>query len=106
VSGPALEIGRTALADRAWIEAMRIRLVREAGFMDALLAQGRLKILGGTALFRLAGAPRAWALFEHLGKRGILVRPFQHELRWLRFGLPADETARQRLAAALAEWDG
>ncbi len=104
VSGPALEIGRIALADRAWIEAMRIRLLREAGFMDALLTQGGLAVLGGTSLFRLAAAPRAWALYEYLGKRGILVRPFQHELRWLRFGLPPDEAARQRLTTALADW--
>jgi cobalamin biosynthetic protein CobC len=104
VSGPALEIGRVALTDRAWIEAMRIRLTREAGFMDALLTQGGLAPLGGTSLFRLAGAPRAWSLYEFLGKRGILVRPFQHELRWLRFGLAADEAARQRLSAALADW--
>ncbi len=68
VSGPALEIGRIALADRAWIDAMRIRLAREAAFMDAVLAQGGLAILGGTSLFRLAGASRAWALFEYLGQ--------------------------------------
>lgn len=104
VSGPALEVGRMALADHAWIAAMRSKLATEAARTDALLSQSGLAILGGTALFRLAGAPRAWALFEHLGKRGILVRAFQSELRWLRFGLPPDEAARKRLSAALAAW--
>jgi cobalamin biosynthetic protein CobC len=106
VSGPALEIGRIALADAAWIAAMRVRLAEEATKLDALLTAGGLAVLGGTSLFRLAGAPRAWSLFEHLGKRGILVRPFAEQARWLRFGLPGDEAARRRLAAALAEWTG
>ncbi|HEY1720307.1 MAG TPA: threonine-phosphate decarboxylase CobD [Magnetospirillaceae bacterium] len=104
VSGPALEIGRIALADHAWASAMRSKLATETARMDVLLTKGGLAILGGTSLFRLAGAPRAWTLFEYLGKRGILVRPFPEQPRWLRFGLPADAAARKRLATALAEW--
>ena len=106
VSGPALEIGQIALADADWVAAMRAKLADEATKLDALLTAGGLAVLGGTSLFRLAGAPRAWSLFEHLAKRGILVRPFAEQARWLRFGLPGDEAARKRLAAALAEWDG
>ena len=106
VSGPALEIGRVAIADRGWIEAMRAKLKSEAKRLDATLAEAGLAILGGTDLFRLAGAPRAWALFEHLGRQGILVRPFAEQPRWLRFGLPPSPAARKRLATALAAWRG
>lgn len=106
VSGLALAIGRVALADKGWIATTRVKLAAEAAQLDELLHAGGLAVLGGTSLFRLAGAPRAWSLFEHLAKRGILVRPFAEQPRWLRFGLPADEAARRRLAAALAEWGG
>jgi cobalamin biosynthetic protein CobC len=104
VSGPALEVGRVALADQGWIDAMRTRLAAEAALLDETLAAADLAILGGTSLFRLVGAPRAWSLYEHLGRHGILVRPFAEQPRWLRFGLPPDAGARQRLVAALAAW--
>lgn len=106
VSGPAIAIGRAALADTAWSEGTRARLRDEAALLDALLTGARLSILGGTDLFRLANASRAWALYEHLGARGILVRPFAGQPRWLRFGLPPGEEGRHRLAQALREWEG
>ncbi|PKU25894.1 threonine-phosphate decarboxylase CobD [Telmatospirillum siberiense] len=104
VSGPALHIGRIALADQEWMEKARVRLVREAGLLDTLLAKAELSIAGGTALFRLINAPRAWALYEHLGQRGILVRPFAASPRWLRVGLPPGEEGRRRLEMALTDW--
>jgi cobalamin biosynthetic protein CobC len=104
VGGAALEIGRVALADAKWIAETRRRLAGEADLLDAVLVSAGLAIVGGTPLFRLAGAPRAWALYEHLGKHGILVRPFAEQPRWLRFGLPPDAQARDRLAMALAAW--
>jgi cobalamin biosynthetic protein CobC len=104
VSGPALHVGQIALADQSWIESARARLIREAALLDALLIQAKLTVTGGTALFRLVNAPRAWALYEHLGQRGILVRPFAASPRWLRIGLPPGEDGRQRLVGALSEW--
>jgi cobalamin biosynthetic protein CobC len=104
VSGPALQVGRIALADKPWIESARANLIREAALLDSLLSQAKLSVTGGTALFRLVNAPRAWALYEHLGQRGILVRPFVASPRWLRIGLPPGKTGRQRLADALSEW--
>ena len=83
---------------------MRARLDDEAAQLDAVIGKAGFGIAGGTALFRLADAPRAWALFEHLGRQGILVRPFAEHPRWLRIGLPLDRAARDRLAAALAAW--
>jgi cobalamin biosynthetic protein CobC len=104
VSGPALAIGCAALSDRVWIANMRHRLERETASFDTLLTRAHLSVVGGTSLFRLVGAPRAWALYEHLGQQGILVRPFVTSPRWLRFGLPADEDERQRLRRALEEF--
>jgi cobalamin biosynthetic protein CobC len=106
VSGPAIAIGVRALADADWIAGTRTRLEAEAAALDEILIAGGLAIVGGTNLFRLTSAARAWALYEHLGKRGILTRAFAEQPRWLRFGLPPDESARRRLAGALAEWEG
>jgi cobalamin biosynthetic protein CobC len=100
-----LQIGRIALADRAWIEAARARLIREAGLLDTVLVRAKLSVTGGTALFRLVNAPRAWALYEHLGQKGILARPFAASPRWLRIGLPPGEDERARLAEALSDWN-
>ncbi len=104
VGGPALEVGRQALRDEVWIAENRRRLAQETRLLDALLVQAGLSVVGGTHLFRLVNAPRAWALYEHLGQNGILVRPFAASPRWLRVGLPPDQAARQRLAAALKDW--
>lgn len=106
VSAPALAVGTAALGDEAWITAMRRRLRAEAAALDEVLSSAGLPPVGGTDLFRLVVAARAWALYEHLGSRGILVRPFADSPRWLRFGLPAGTAARERLRRALAEWAG
>lgn len=105
VAGPALAVGRQALADHEWIATARQRLQDEAAALDVLLAGVGLSVIGGTPLFRLVNASRAWALYEHLGQRGILVRPFAAAPRWLRFGLPPGAVARQRLGAALKAWE-
>jgi cobalamin biosynthetic protein CobC len=104
VSGPALAIGTVALADRRWMSEMRRRLAGEAAALDGVLTRGQLSVVGGTHLFRLVNAPRAWALYEHLGQRGILVRPFVSSPRWLRFGLPAGEDQARRLSQALEQF--
>lgn len=101
VSGPALAIGSLALGDEAWLETARVRLACEARRLDALLAASGAAVIGGTALFRLAAHADAPRLAERLGMAGILVRTFAHEPTWLRFGIPGDARARQRLAAAL-----
>ena len=101
VSGPALEIGAAALADRAWLEAMRERLGEDARRLDALLASAGLSILGGTPLFRLAAGEGAAGLADRLGAHGIHLRRFPHDPRLLRFGLPESEPEWQRLTDAL-----
>ena len=104
VGGPVLELGRQALSDAAWIEEARRRLIHDSNALNSLLGRAGLSTIGGTTLFTLVNAPRAWALFEYLGQQGILVRPFSTAPRWLRFGLPPDEAGRQRLEAALKAW--
>lgn len=103
VSGPALRIGSMALADRAWAAAMRRQLAGDAAQLDALLGAAGLRVIGGTSLFRFVATPDAAALWERLGRAGILVRAFEAMPGRLRFGLPGSEAAWQRLAAALAE---
>jgi cobalamin biosynthetic protein CobC len=105
VSGPAIAIGEAALADNAWIEAMRSLLAQEARRLDALLTDAGLKIVGGTLLFRLVQTPAAAALYGSLGRSGVLVRRFAAHPTWLRFGLPGDEQAWERLTRALVGVD-
>lgn len=101
VSGPAIAVGRTALADTAWrTETARAR-VRDAARLDRLLEGAGCRILGGTCLFRLAEPEDARRLFAQLGRRGIWVRRFQDQPGKLRFGLPGSEADWTRLAQAL-----
>jgi cobalamin biosynthetic protein CobC len=102
VSGPAIAIGETALADLAWTKAMRTTLAADTSRLDELLAGAGLDIVGGTSLFRLVHTVKANALFHHLGGAGILVRRFIEQPTWLRFGLPGNEDAWIRLRGVLA----
>ena len=102
VSGPAIAVGEIALADAPWIAATRARLETEAQQLDALLVNAGLDLVGGTSLFRLVRSAAASELFHRLGRAGIFVRRFAERPDWLRFGLPRDETAWQRLETALS----
>ncbi|MBN9508606.1 MAG: threonine-phosphate decarboxylase [Alphaproteobacteria bacterium] len=103
VSGPAIATGTAALADIDWQAAMRTRLAAQGAALAALLRATGLDVLGGTPLFCLAAHPRAAALCEGLGARGILVRRFAHAPTWLRFGLPGTPAAWARLRTALIQ---
>jgi cobalamin biosynthesis protein CobC len=101
VSGPALVIGRAALSDQSWIAATRERLTRQAARLDAVLRAADLDIAGGTSLFRLARHRDARAIHTRLAQEQIWTRRFDHAGDLLRFGLPGDDVALQRLALAL-----
>ena len=101
VSGPAIAIGAAALADRQWLAATSARLARDAARLDGLLQHAGLTLVGGTALFRLARHPSAPALFDRLGRAGLLVRRFGDRPEWLRFGIPGSPGAFKRLVQAL-----
>ncbi|HSI39900.1 MAG TPA: threonine-phosphate decarboxylase CobD [Xanthobacteraceae bacterium] len=101
VSGPAIAIGTAALRDRDWLERTRRRTERAAARLDRLLERAGLRVVGGTALFRLAAHDDAPEIFAALGRAGILVRRFPARPHWLRFGLPAGAPAWDRLERAL-----
>lgn len=104
VSGPALEYGIRALADRAWQDDMRVRLASEAVRLDGLLAAHGIPVDGGTGLFRHATVDDANRLFAMLGTRGILTRNFAGRPNELRFGLPGSGQEWRRLEVALSAW--
>lgn len=90
VSGPALQIGASALADRDWAESTRQRLAGDADRLDALMAKhGHL--VGGTSLFRLYDVGSAAHWQERLASHCIWSRIFPYSAGWLRLGLPAPD---------------
>ncbi len=104
VSGPAAVVGAVALADEGWSQSTRVRLKAAAARLDGILVRAGLAIAGGTSLFRLVEARRAAELFEHLVRAAILVRRFHNQPQRLRFGIPADDVAFERLNEALGTW--
>jgi cobalamin biosynthetic protein CobC len=101
VSGPALRIGKTALGDTLWLEETIARLRSNQERLDKMLEAAEFTLLGGTPLFRLACHVKATEIVDKLGRHGIHVRVFSSEPQWLRFGLPGDEPAWDRLSVAL-----
>jgi cobalamin biosynthetic protein CobC len=102
VSGPAIEIGVRALADRAWLEAAKQQLAQDVTRLDRILREAGLAVIGGTLLFRLVRSGGASGLYQRLGEAGLLVRSFDYRPDWLRFGIPGGEDEWRRLTEALA----
>jgi len=101
VSGPALTIAAAAYSDEAWIGAERSRLDRAAADLDRVLTGAGLRVAGGTSSFRLVEDANAPAIHERLARAGLLVRAFDAAPARLRFGLPPDRAALDRLSGAL-----
>ena len=100
VSGPALVVAERLM--RSDLSALRAGIAeRHAGLMAVLSAAG-LTVAGGRDLFALVEHERAFALYEHLARHHILVRPFDYAPRWLRIGLAPDGAGDARLATALS----
>jgi len=102
VSGPSLAIGAAALRDAAWIAATRTRLAQDSARLAALLDRAGMRIAGRTDLFVLAEHDAAREILQGLAERRILVRGFDYNPRWLRFGLPQREQEFVLLESALA----
>jgi cobalamin biosynthesis protein CobC len=100
-SGPALLIGAAALGDQQWADDTRGKLDQEARKLDEVLAKAGFTSAGGTPLFRLARHRRAAKLHAVLARRHIWCRSFDWADDLLRFGLPPDAAALDRLAVAL-----
>lgn len=103
VSGPTRWVARHALADTRLQEERRQALARDGVRLATLLREHGLEATG-TALFQWLPHLQAGELYEHLARRGILVRRFDSPPS-LRFGLPADEAGWSRLRQALGEWN-
>lgn len=103
VSSAAIAIGTAAYRDRHWQTETRQSLADSASNLDALLRRHGLEPRGDCPLFRLVDTPDAAAIFECLGRAGILARPFDYAPGWLRFGLPRDAAALDRLDRALGD---
>tara|TARA_Y100001936_G_scaffold253553_1_gene318906 strand:+ start:11333 stop:12340 length:1008 start_codon:yes stop_codon:yes gene_type:complete len=101
VSGAAIEIGSRALADQNWINETRQSLASARQHLDEMVISANLNLVGGTDLFRLTRSETASAVYEKLGRAGILVRAFDDRQDWLRFGLPGSEAEFIRLEEAL-----
>ncbi|MDP2751071.1 MAG: threonine-phosphate decarboxylase CobD [Rhodocyclaceae bacterium] len=124
VAHPARWVARHALVDKDWQATQRWRLaaaskrlallLRNAGLTwnnpcppDEWFHYSRVAIghvsLGtptGTAFFQTVITPNAAEIHEQLARQGILVRCFEESLR---FGLPEDEAAWQRLTQATTQ---
>lgn len=103
VSGPAIAIGTAALNDDAWASRTRIALVTQAMKLDRVLGDAGFTVVGGTPLYRLARRADAAGIHGALARQQIWCRRFGWADDLLRFGLPPDAAAMQRLAAALPD---
>lgn len=106
VAADAIAAGVAAYSDPLWAERTRIRLRTAARKLDAILLRSDFSVVGGTSLFRLARSEIASARFDQLLRAGILVRPFNHDTRLLRFGLPHGDAAWRRLRDTLRKRPG
>lgn len=89
VSGPAIAVGGTALADRDWAAASISRLQDDAQRLDGLAAGAGWRLVGGGHLFRLYETPDAEAAQQRLARHHVWSRIFPWHWHWLRLGLPA-----------------
>jgi cobalamin biosynthetic protein CobC len=101
VSGPAVAVGRAALADTVWQAEARVRLARDAARLDALAAGAGWGLVGGTPLFRTYETGDAAAAQQRLARARIWTRAFPYAAGWLRLGMPGMEEGWTRLARAL-----
>ena len=101
VSGPALEIGAMAMADRAFADETIVYHSEAGLWLDIQAARAGWDCVGGTHLFRLYATPDARAAQDRLAGARIWSRRFPWSDRWLRLGIPGTREERDRVADAL-----
>ena len=101
VAAPTRWLLRQALADTAWQAQTRRSLADAAQRLHTLLQRHGLEPSAGCALFQWIKIANAAELQDRLARQAVLVRRFDSPAS-LRFGLPADEAAWQRLDNTLA----
>lgn len=105
LSGPARYAVQRALVDVTWQAQAREWLHAHSARLATLLSGHGLAPAAGCAFFQWCCDDRAPAWHRALAKQGILTRLFDTP-RSLRFGIPGDENAWQRLEAALMSLHG
>ncbi|MDR2507760.1 MAG: threonine-phosphate decarboxylase CobD [Candidatus Accumulibacter sp.] len=100
LSHPSRFVAREALNDPVWQANARERLADASRRLAALLAP--LGEVRRTALFCSIATSRVAELYDHLARRAILTRRFDH-YGLLRVGLPGNESDWRRLADSIAE---
>ncbi len=107
ISGPAQQIACAALNDKAWQADTRNYLRQQGDRLRSLLSRQGYRS-SGTDLFQWCADAdlqlQTEQLWQHMAEQGIWLRLFRHAARGLRFGLPADEAAWQRLERAFELW--
>ncbi|MGZ0077733.1 threonine-phosphate decarboxylase CobD [Methylomonas sp. YC3] len=104
ISHPGRYVAALALADRSWQSAAAASLAKQGQRLQQLLTDSGWPPSGGCDLFQWVKCVQAAKLHDLLAGQGILTRLFQ-EPASVRFGLPKDESAWQRLAQALTHPD-
>ncbi|MDZ7823383.1 MAG: threonine-phosphate decarboxylase CobD [Ahrensia sp.] len=102
VSGPALYVGALAMRDTVWINRTRAELKIKRNTLEQLLARFGFEFVGATDLFITASHFDSAHIVKSLAQNNILVRAFDYEPAWIRFGLPRCDAEFQRLEQALA----
>ena len=103
VSGPAIAVGHSALADAHWQAETRDRLKADAARLDSLAEQSGWHLVGGTPLFRTYETPNARAAQIALARHNIWSRIFPYSETWNRLGLPGTEAGWTQLEKAFTE---
>jgi len=101
IAGPSRHVLRSALDDRQWHAMQRERLAASSARLQATLESAGLAPDAGCAFFQWKQHARASALHDALARRGILTRLFESPSS-LRFGLPPDDAALERLREGLS----
>ncbi|MCY4149700.1 MAG: threonine-phosphate decarboxylase CobD [Gammaproteobacteria bacterium] len=101
VSGPAIAIATTALADRDWRKEALQRLKRDSAQLDRLANLCGLRLVGGTYLFRTYETEGIEDVKERLISERVWARFFEECPKWLRLGLPAKLEYWERVHRAL-----
>lgn len=102
ISHPGRYVAAKALADQVWQQATAIALKQQGQRLRQLLLESGWPVSGGCDLFQWLKCQQAAVLHDGLARQGIFTRLYSDPAS-LRFGLPKDELAWQRLTLALAQ---
>lgn len=103
IAHPSRVAACAALADFSWQREQRQRLHDDSRRLTDLFRVSGLENSSGSELFRYLETRHAEKMQDFFAQRGILLRLFNTPLA-VRIGLPATESAWQRLTTALLEW--